>query len=425
MLLYPSKPLLLTKLPGDVRVRQAAWECLVSIAMNYYETLPAYMGDIFTLTQRAVRQDDERVALQALEFWCSICEEEVVAQADETQCHGFIRAALPQLVPLLLEQLTKQEEDAEAGDEGAWNISMAAGTCLGLCASAAEDAVVPLVMPYVQANIQKSDDWRAREAATFAFGSMLEGPSPEALHGLVAAGLPFLLAALKDPNAQVKNTTAWTIGRTLEFVHGSDPGNPLVGPGNLPQIVQALLEAIQDAAHVAEKVCYALSQLADGFADPGSQTTALSPYFQTIIQALLQTAARPAESAAETARLQIQAFEAINEVVRAGAADTTPLVAQLVPLMVSRLQSATAALPPGSNAEAAEKQAEEQGLLCGVIQVLVQRLSEDDSGREAVLANADAVASALLAVFACREGTVHEEAMLAMVSVFGCCRIFV
>lgn len=404
-------------LAPDVRLRQAAWECLVSIAGNFYDALPAYMPDIFALTRRAVAQDDESVALQALEFWCSVCEEEVAAREAGEASHGFVAAALPQLVPLLLEQLTKQEEDAESGGEGAWSVAVAAGTCLGLCAQAAGDAVVPLVMPFVQANIQKGDDWRAREAATFAFGSMLEGPSLGALHGLVSAGLPFLLAALRDPHAQVKNTTAWTIGRTLEFVHGSDPGNPLIGPGNLPQIVQALLEAIHDpATHVAEKVCYALSQLAGGFADPGAASTPLSPFFQTIVQALLQTAARPAESAAEAARLQTQAFEAINEVVRAGAADTVPLVAQLVPLMVGRLRAATAALPAGAPAEAAEKQAEEQGLLCGVVQVLIQRLSEDDAGKEAVPANADAVAAALLEVFACREATVHEEAMLAMVS---------
>ena len=154
--------------------------------------------------------------------------------------HNFIKAALPHLVPLLLEQLTKQEEGQET-DDGVWNVSMvrallcccgfrcsiwhrlwqaegvwpvaapgpvsgqgpampiaaaaplllnrcstppsplpqAAGTCLALCASVAGDAIVPLVMPFVTANIQKADgaeSWRFREAATFAFGSILEGP---------------------------------------------------------------------------------------------------------------------------------------------------------------------------------------------------------------------------------------------------------
>ena len=64
-------------------------------------------------------------------------------------CHKFISTALPHLVPLLLAQLVKQEEGQETED-GAWNLSMAAGTCLGLCAATVGDAVVPLVMPYVQ-----------------------------------------------------------------------------------------------------------------------------------------------------------------------------------------------------------------------------------------------------------------------------------
>lgn len=37
--------------------------------------------------------------------------------------HHFIKAALPHLVPLLLEQLTKQEEGQET-DDGVWNVSM-------------------------------------------------------------------------------------------------------------------------------------------------------------------------------------------------------------------------------------------------------------------------------------------------------------
>lgn len=72
---------------------------------------------------------------------------------------------------------------------------------LGVCAS--------------QENIDKKaapEDWRYREAATSAFGAILEGPSTEKLAQYVAAGLGFLLNAMKDPNQQVRHTTAWTIG---------------------------------------------------------------------------------------------------------------------------------------------------------------------------------------------------------------------
>lgn len=66
-----------------------------------------------------------------------------------------------------------------------------------------------------QANIDKKtteEDWRCREAATFAFGSILEGPSVDQLASVVNSGLGFLLTAMKDPTSQVRHTTAWTIG---------------------------------------------------------------------------------------------------------------------------------------------------------------------------------------------------------------------
>ena len=47
--------------------------------------------------------------------------------------HNFIKAVTPHLVPVLLQQLTKQEEGQEQ-DDTAWNLAMASGTCLGLLA---------------------------------------------------------------------------------------------------------------------------------------------------------------------------------------------------------------------------------------------------------------------------------------------------
>lgn len=48
----------------------------------------------------------------------------------------------------------------------------------------------------VQPNIDRKaapEDWRYREAATFVFGCILEGPSPDQLAQLVLPGLTFLL----------------------------------------------------------------------------------------------------------------------------------------------------------------------------------------------------------------------------------------
>lgn len=56
---------------------------------------------------------------------------------------------------------------------------------------------MPIIMPFVTENIGKksaAEDWRLREAATFAFGSMLEGPSPTVLADIVRQAMGFLLA---------------------------------------------------------------------------------------------------------------------------------------------------------------------------------------------------------------------------------------
>ena len=104
-------------------------------------------------------------------------------------------------MPLLLTTLTKQEEGQDEDEDG-WNLAMAGGCALGLVANAVGDAVVPFVMTFVQEKLALAD-WRSREAGTFAFGSILEGPAPEKLAGLVNMGLPFLLNAMKDGHPQV------------------------------------------------------------------------------------------------------------------------------------------------------------------------------------------------------------------------------
>ena len=55
-----------------------------------------------------------------------------------------------------------------------------------------------------------------------------------------------------------------------------------------------------------------------------------------------------------------------------------------------------------------------QGLLCGVLQVIIQKLAEQDTTKVTVMQYADQIMEALLRVFSSRHATVHEEAMLAV-----------
>ncbi|CAI9097287.1 OLC1v1033676C2 [Oldenlandia corymbosa var. corymbosa] len=411
---YIMKVICEAAIAQDSDIRQAAFECLVSIASMYYEVLEPYMQTIFELTANAVKGDEEAVALQAVEFWSSICDEEMELQEYEdagdssTSCSHFIEKALPTLVPMLLETLLKQDEDQDQ-DDGIWNLAMAGGTCLGLVARTVGDAVVPLVMPFVEANIVKPE-WRFREAATYAFGSILEGPSIEKLSPMVNSGLHFLLNAMKDENSHVKDTTAWTLSRIFELLHSPATGFSVISPSNLQQIVGVLLESIKDAPHVAEKVCGAIYFLAQGYEDSGASSSLLTPCLPDIIGCLIATADRTDGS---DSKLRTSAYETLNEVVRSSnLAETSSIIAQLLPVIMTKLGQ-TLELQIVTP-EDREKQGDLQASLCGVIQVIIQKLNSDDGTKQIILQVADQIMMLFLKVFACRSSTVHEEAMLAI-----------
>ncbi|KAF5478034.1 importin subunit beta-1-like [Juglans microcarpa x Juglans regia] len=404
-------------LSPELKIRQSAFECLVAISSTYYEKLAPYIQDIFNITAKAVKEDEEPVALQAIEFWSSVCDEEIdileeyggeFSADSDVPCFYFVKQALPVLIPLLLETLLKQEEDQDQ-DEGAWNIAMAGGTCLGLVARTVGDDVVPLVMPFIEENITKPD-WRQREAATYAFGSILEGPSPDKLIPLVNIALNFMLTALmKDPNNHVKDTTAWTLGRMFEFLHGSALETPIITQTNIQQIITVLLQSMKDVPNVAEKACGALYFLAQGYEDAGSSSSPLTPFFQEIVQALLTATHR--EDAGES-RLRTAAYETLNEVVRCSTDETAPMVLQLVPLIMMELHQTLEAQKLSSDER--EKQNELQGLLCGCLQVIIQKLGSAEPTKYVFMQYADQMMALFLRVFASRSATAHEEAMLVI-----------
>jgi importin subunit beta-1 len=113
----------------DVRTRRASFECIVAISAAYYHKLLPYMSDLYQVSCKAIQSDEEAVALQSIEVWCTIAEEEMDLLDDEAEaqsCHNFIKNAAPHLIPVLLETLTKQEEELQ--EDGTCDIAMAWGT---------------------------------------------------------------------------------------------------------------------------------------------------------------------------------------------------------------------------------------------------------------------------------------------------------
>ncbi|KAJ4462253.1 putative Importin subunit beta-1 [Paratrimastix pyriformis] len=361
---------------ADPKVRQAAFECLVKVAGLYYRHLGEYMEAIFSLTFNAIRSDPaEEVSQMALEFWATLCEEEIDlanewAEYNEDRENNdppavpsaqFIEKALKFMVPLLTEVLMTKDENQDPDE---WNKVMAAGHCLSLFAQNVGDSIVDHLMPFVRDNINHPTRWQNRDAAMLAFGSILEGPSKEKLAGLVEMSVPRMLEALKDPSLQVKDTAAWTIGQICEL-HPESIGTKLF------EVMGALYEALSDVPRVANNVCWALHNIAKAdpnAADDSKPTNHLSPYFPKLIQKLMETSAR--EDADEN-NLRMSAYSAVNVMIQNAAPDVFPDVLAVVPTLIQRL---TAALGMTCNStEDREEQYDLIALLCGVVQVILQR----------------------------------------------------
>lgn len=394
----------------DLQVRVAAYQALVQIADSYYEYLGSMMGAIFSLTTAAIKSEVDEVAQQAIELWSTICDVELEIMEEEyvdpeapppsqpappTRNQGFIKAAVPHLVPVLLSALTKQSEDP---DDDEWNVALASGTALGLCAQVAKDDIVAFVLPFVQQHVS-SADWRFREAAILSFGCILDGPNQTELAKVVKQAFGLILGHMKDPHPMVKDTTAWTVGRICSLLP------EVIEPATLPALMQVLVAGLSETPKVASNVCWAIHNLASAVEpDEATNSSPLSPYFQPVMQALLQTASR---GDVKECNLQVSVYEAINVMVTSAAGDVHHLIKAILPMIMEKLRSTLQ--QRSENAGDKEALNEIQALLCGSLQAIVTKLEQGD-----ILPQSDVLMQLLLEVLNSKNTTVHEEALMAV-----------
>ena len=376
-----------------VAVREKAFECLATIAAFYYSKLPPYVTNLFQLTVNAIKTDVEEVGQQAIEFWSTVCDTETEYADDET-CTSFnvIAQASPSLIPVILETLSKQSEDA---DEESWNIAKAGAACLDAISQTIEDAVVPHVLPFVTAGIQSSE-WRVKESAIMAFGMILDGPDSKTLTPIVTGALPVLVQCLQDPSTHVKDTCAWVIGRICEF-HTS-----AITPAIFPHMVTALTLCLDDqSSGVASQACFAVHNLAMACEEQADdKTNVLSSFMPTMLQKLLNVVNR--EDWDEN-NLRSTAYEAVNKMVENSAEDMLQVVGQVLDESCTRLEKTF-----NDNMEQQERMTL-QANLCSLIGVCINKLPEEN-----VKQYSDRIMQSVLMVFNTKGSVAHEDAFLAI-----------
>lgn len=367
---------------SDVQV--AGFECLVKTMQLYYDKMRFYMEKaLFGLTVNGMKSENEDVALQAVEFWSTVCEEEIELQLEAAdygedldgeaagegaprQSHNFARVALPEILPVILQLLTRQEEDAT---EDEWNVSMSAGTCLSLLAQTVGDGIVVPIIPFVEANI-RNEDWHFREAAVMAFGSILDGPEPKLLTPLVTQALPTLIEMMmKDPQLHVKDTTAWTLGRISDVLIETVKSDI-----HLPGLVQALVQGMNDSPRIVGNCCWGIMNLAEQLgAQDQAETTAMSPFYDGIIDALLRTANRESNEA----NSRTSCYEALSTLSTYAANDSLPAISKLCLIVLERAEQLLTMQDQIIGTDDRNNYNELQINFCGVLTNIIRRLGTE------------------------------------------------
>ncbi|XP_071395941.1 importin subunit beta-1 isoform X1 [Centroberyx affinis] len=401
------------------KVRVAALQNLVKIMSLYYQYMETYMGPaLFAITIEAMKSDIDEVALQGIEFWSNVCDEEMdlAIEASEASEQGrppehtskfYAKGALQYLVPILTQTLTKQDENDDDDD---WNPCKAAGVCLMLLATCCEDDVVPHVLPFIKEHI-KHPDWRYRDASVMAFGSILEGPELNQLKPLVIQAMPTLIELMKDPSVVVRDTTAWTVGRICELLPEAAINEVYLAP-----LLQCLIEGLGAEPRVASNVCWAFSSLAeaayeatDAAEDQEEPSTyCLSSSFEIIVQKLLETTDRPD---GHQNNLRSAAYEALMEIVKNSAKDCYPAVQKTTLVIMERLQQV---LQMESHIQSTSDRIQFndlQSLLCATLQNVLRKVQHQDA-----LQISDVVMASLLRMFQSTAGSggVQEDALMAV-----------
>ncbi|ULU11419.1 hypothetical protein L3Y34_015100 [Caenorhabditis briggsae] len=407
----------------DQRVKVASLQCLVRIMQLYYEHMLPYMGSaLFQITLGAMKSQEPEVAMQGMEFWSTVAEEEfdlymayeddVERGVENPQCSSrrFMEQAASHVCPVLLEAMAHHDD---GDDEDDWTPAKAAGVCLMLAAQCVRDDIVNYVIPFFK-HFQ-NPDWKYKEAAIMAFGSILDGPDPKKLLPMAQEALPAIVAAMCDKNVNVRDTAAWALGRVI------DTCSELA---NNAELLQSVLPALSNGLHqeprVANNVCWALVSLVkacyesavangtDGTGQP--ETFALSSVFDPMVNELIKITDR---ADGNQSNLRITAYEALMELIKHSPKDCYSAVRNTTVVILKKLESLLQ-MESQATSEADKAQVRDlQAMLCATLQSVTRKMQPVD-----IPAVGEHIMNGLLQIMnraaATRSNAVMEEALLAV-----------
>lgn len=350
----------------DTDIQAAAFGCLCKIMSLYYIHMKPYMEQaLYALTVATMKSSDDKVASMAVEFWSTICEEEIDIAFEISQfpqspllSYNFALASIAEVVPTLLNLLTRQNEDLDDDD---WNVSMSAGSCLQLFAQNCGNYVLQPVLEFVEANIT-NENWRNREAAVMAFGSIMDGPDEAQKTYYVHQALPAILTLMNDPSIQVKETAAWCIGRIADLV-----AKAIEPERHLPGVINACLLGLRDHPKIATNSAWTIINLVEQLAD--LKPSPIYNYYTVLVECLIKAADRPDNEHNSRA----SAYSALSTVIEFSNESVNESTAAISTFVMDKLGQTMAIDPSSLNLDDLQNLQELQSSILAVLAVYIRK----------------------------------------------------
>ncbi|CEP20667.1 unnamed protein product [Cyberlindnera jadinii] len=391
----------------DNELKAAAFGALARIMALYYSYMSVYMEKaLYGLTVAGMQSEDERVACMAVEFWSTVCENEIDITMEKNEypdsplkLYNFAMYAIETILPTLFQLLKKQNDDP---DDDTWNVAMAAGACLTLFAQDTGNYVVQPTLTFVEQNIGGSS-WRDREAAVMAFGSILDGPDREQLKVLIQQALTPILALMSDENLQVKDTVAWCVGRIADLLIDA-----ISIDTDLPRVLSAVSQGLRDHGKVSTNSCWTLINIVEQLNEtaPGQDTSIISPYYSGLVPILLEISARGDNEHSTRAA----SYEALSIMVQYSANDVMDIINNVGSVVLQRIDATTQLQAQVQTNEDKANLEELQANILALLTNVIRRIGPDVSGV------ANSLMELLLKLLQTQQNSVIEEDIFIAIS---------
>lgn len=393
---------------NDNVVRSNAYKCIEAVAEIYYRYLPPYIEELYKLTIATIQDDEEEIAMRAVEFWSAISRAETEAFSDGEEHHRIMEKVVQTggtggLIAIILSKFATQADTPEEEDD---NLCTSCHRFLNAATECVGNGVATAVMPTILQNIN-SENWRLKDASLNAFANILDGPSEDFIQPMVTQAMETIIHHTQDPHDMVVCSALWAVSQVCVYHKAAIP-TPSIAV-MVTAIMTSLDRPSQKVQYLALNAMLELAEACEDYKD--DQNNLLSFFFSEAVTKILTVAAKSTVGDGNEQLYKdniFTAYETLNRMIENSAIDMQPIVQKILYEGVARLE---ATLTPGYNLSGSNKQ-HLQGFLASLVGQCVQKLPASEAAIPPELS--DRIMKSLLTIATEENNTALSDVFMTM-----------